>query len=981
MIRTLFVPAMAIMSRLNFALKIGLVGLLFLAPLAVLLVYQYERLHADIARAQNERVGIQQILPARFVLQSIQAHRATSQLALSGDSAAKDTLIILSAEVDKKLDALSESGRSTGASLELGDGFTKITKLWTEIKSNNSHYSREESLKKHSELVEEVLAYFALASDKAGLTLDPDIDSFYVMDVAVFRAGVLADNIGRLRAIGSGILRRRNVTPEEKTEIAILQRLFEKEFSIVQTDLAKAFGANGDLAAALGAKSAEALGATDTFLNADAAALAKGELTTEVDDYVKHATAALDSTYGLFDVAMEQLDGLIASRIGRLEGNVALFIGGAALVLMVVIYLFLGMLFSVLRSLRSIQAGAQRLANGDLSKRVDSQCRDELREVGAAVNSVAETFGQFTKAQLDMARAHKEEGRISHEMQASRFEGAYGDMAKNLNAMVKAHIDVQTRFVELMVSYANGDFGDRMSALPGERRAVSDTASRLRDLLLQAQEDAKETRKIKIALDNAASCVMMADNDGIIRYQNKAMKSLMQRSESGFRTVWPSFSAANIEGSSFDRFHKDPNHQRTVLGNLTSEHSAELKLAGSRIRLTVNPIVDENTARLGSVIECIEHTAETVAEQEVADIVEAAVAGDFSKRIAETGKSGFMLQVSQGLNSVLSTNEKALAEIARILRALAEGDLTQTIEAEYRGVFSQLKDDSNKTIERLRDIIAQIREASVSINTAAREIAAGNNDLSHRTEGQATNLEEAASSVEELASTVRQNAENAQNANRLASEASESARHGGEVVARVIDTMNGITESNREIADITTLIDGIAFQTNLLALNAAVEAARAGEQGRGFAVVASEVRTLAQRAADASRDIKGVIANSVSKVEDGAKLVGNAGDAMEGIVGQVQRVTAIMGEIAAASQEQSDGVQQVSQTVTQIDHITQQNAALVEEATAAAKSLEEQSAALVEAVAVFKLSGASVADAKRAFNGAAAGMRTAKALH
>ena len=240
----------------------------------------------------------------------------------------------------------------------------------------------------------------------------------------------------------------------------------------------------------------------------------------------------------------------------------------------------------------------------------------------------------------------------------------------------------------------------------------------------------------------------------------------------------------------------------------------------------------------------------------------------------------------------------------------------------------------------------------------------GNNDLSRRTEKQASSLEETASSVEELATTVRQNAENAIQATRLAEEASKAALRGGEVVGHVVATMSGITESNREIADITTLIDGIAFQTNLLALNAAVEAARAGEQGRGFAVVASEVRSLAQRAAEAAKEIKAVIAASVGKVDEGAKLVESAGTAMDEIVAQVSRVTAIIGEIAGASTEQSDGITQVNRAVTRIDQITQQNAALVEEANAAATSMKDQSEALVRSVSVFKL-----ADEKEAVSG------------
>ncbi len=373
------------------------------------------------------------------------------------------------------------------------------------------------------------------------------------------------------------------------------------------------------------------------------------------------------------------------------------------------------------------------------------------------------------------------------------------------------------------------------------------------------------------------------------------------------------------------------------------------------VRLTANPIADETGARLGTVIEWLDRTAEVHAEKEIGDVVKAAAAGDFSKRIAESGKSGFLLQMAQGLNAVLATSEEALRQIARILNTLAEGDLSQTIENDFKGVFAELKTDCNGTIQRLRTIILQIREAAESINTAAREIAIGNNDLSRRTEEQASSLEETASSMEELATTVRQNAASSSQASTLAGEASGSALHGGEVMGRVISTMNGITESNRRIADITTVIDSIAFQTNLLALNAAVEAARAGEQGRGFAVVAAEVRNLAQRAAQAAKDIKEVVNASVEKVEDGAKLVDSAGVAMDEIVAQVQRVTTIMSGIAGASKEQSEGIEQVNRAVTQIDQITQQNAALVEEATAAAKSMEEQANGLVQTISVFKL--------------------------
>jgi methyl-accepting chemotaxis protein len=281
--------------------------------------------------------------------------------------------------------------------------------------------------------------------------------------------------------------------------------------------------------------------------------------------------------------------------------------------------------------------------------------------------------------------------------------------------------------------------------------------------------------------------------------------------------------------------------------------------------------------------------------------------------------------------------------------------LTKHITSEYQGMFGKLKDDSNLTITQLTDIIGRIKEAAELIGTASKEIADGNVDLSQRTEEQAANLEETAASMEELTSTVKQNADNARQANQLAASASEVAVKGGDVVGQVVYTMSAINDSSKKIVDIISVIDGIAFQTNILALNAAVEAARAGEQGRGFAVVATEVRTLAQRSAAAAKEIKELIGNSVHKVEDGTQLVDQAGKTMEEIVLSVKRVTDIMGEISAASQEQSQGIEQVNQAITQMDEITQQNAALVEQAAAASESMREQAEQLTNAVAKFRL--------------------------
>jgi methyl-accepting chemotaxis protein len=291
-----------------------------------------------------------------------------------------------------------------------------------------------------------------------------------------------------------------------------------------------------------------------------------------------------------------------------------------------------------------------------------------------------------------------------------------------------------------------------------------------------------------------------------------------------------------------------------------------------------------------------------------------------------------------------------------IASRIAQGDLTVDIAIPPKDRSSLLF--AMKTMrDGLVSIVSQVRNSTDTIATASNQIASGNLDLSSRTEEQASSLEETASSMEELTSTVKQNADNARQANQLAASASEIAVKGGTVVSEVVHTMENITESSKKIAEIISVIDGIAFQTNILALNAAVEAARAGEQGRGFAVIASEIRSLAQRSASAAKEIKELIGTSVEKVENGSRLVTQAGSTMNGIVESVKRVTDIMAEITAASQEQASGIEQVNQAVAQMDEVTQQNAALVEEAAAASQSMQEEAANLAQVVSVFKLSG------------------------
>ncbi len=340
---------------------------------------------------------------------------------------------------------------------------------------------------------------------------------------------------------------------------------------------------------------------------------------------------------------------------------------------------------------------------------------------------------------------------------------------------------------------------------------------------------------------------------------------------------------------------------------------------------------------------------------QIDELARAARAGDFSMRGDAAAFQYQFKAMVEHLNGMMASSQASIADVSDVLRAISHGDLTARMDGEYDGVFARMRDDANTTTAQLTGIVRGIQVAADSINNAAQELAAGNNDLSRRTEQQAANLEEAAASMEELTSTVRQNAELARQADSEAHAAGAAVRETEQAMAQMASVMGEIDQSSARISEISTVIDGIAFQTNILALNAAVEAARAGEQGRGFAVVASEVRTLAQRAGVAAKEIKELIEDAAAKVKSGLAVTVESEAAIARVAQASSRTTQLMSDIAAASKEQAAGIEQVNQVVVQMDQVTQQNAALVEEATAASRALEEQAHALTTSVSVFQL--------------------------
>ncbi len=457
--------------------------------------------------------------------------------------------------------------------------------------------------------------------------------------------------------------------------------------------------------------------------------------------------------------------------------------------------------------------------------------------------------------------------------------------------------------------------------------------------LEEERQIAAANQRIKVALDNVSSSVMVANTEREIIYMNKTATKLFTEVEADIQTELPNFHAAKLIGTSIDGFHKDPSHQASLLDKLKDSYQSEMTLGGHTMRIIANPVIDSHGNRLGTAVEWTDRTEEVAVEREIDSLVESASAGDLQRRLETGSKTGFFLQLSKGFNRLLDQLTNVFADIDQVMSFMAQGDLRYKIEQDYEGAFGKVKDNINQSISNVEKTVAELREITTEVDTGAEEIASGNNNLSGRTEQQAANLEQTAASLEELTSTVKNNADNAQQANRVATSARSSAERGGDVVGRAVEAMGQISNASRKIAEIISVIDEIAFQTNLLALNASVEAARAGEQGRGFAVVATEVRNLASRSAEAAKEISALIKDSVEKVESGSELVNETGSALNEIVTEVKKVGDIIAEIAAASAEQSTGIDQINQAVTQMDDMTQQNAALAEQTSAASANM------------------------------------------
>ena len=991
-----------ILNKMSIKQKLFTLCFLMSLPTIALLSIYVKNLNDGIEFTRIERAGAEYIHPGTMHLYTaLVNHRSYYNVFfVGGPNVFPGKISETESQINKGFDELEKQIAIYHKDVDVSSEFKQLKQDWQTLQQENAKITQSASLIRHSKLIKDVAFFVAKVAEKSGMALDPQAVSYYTINIATEKLFKLLDRQGRIRSLSFEVQSDPAKASDQVKSIIFGAADDIKDLKIFIND-----GYNVILNA-------------DPTLKAEIQP-ELDKLNVGIDDIAQMANEVLSQTFkgspedvfmrghkvvtqagDFLNLAMESLDTTLDNRVAHdtRARNLSLAFG---LGIMGLVFFFAFVMQRRIQlAIKTLEQGFKNIENRELNNVLPVVSQDELGQSIIALNSVT---AMLAKSTHEIDEKNKIAARFIQALNACDTPVMMADKDFNIifmNENVKKMLEKREKQLQSVLPIFRMDklMGasiDQFHKVPSHQRnlisglkgshktelklagltfgliatplfsenneflgAVVEWLDKTEALEIQNKERmiAEDNARVKQALDNVTSNTMIADINYNIVYMNHSLKKMLGDAEADIRKVLTSFDAKTLMGRNMDVFHRSPQHQRALMDNLKAAHKTELSIGGRTLALIASPVNDETGKRIGSVVEWLDRTQEAGIEKEIGELVGSASKGDLTSRLSERGRDGFFLRLSQGLNQLVGVMEHVVEDTTRVLAALSHGKLTETIDSDYQGAFLKLKNDANNTVDRLTETISSIRQISREVSSGAQEIAQGNADLSQRTEEQASSLEETASSMEQMTATVKQTAENAQSAKALAVIAKDTAQHGGNVVSEAVTAMSGINESSKKIADIIGVIDEIAFQTNLLALNAAVEAARAGDQGRGFAVVAGEVRNLAQRSAAAAKEIKELIRDSVGKVQNGTELVNKSGTTLNEIMKSVEKVAGTVAEISNAAQEQRSGIEQVNTAITQMDTMTQQNSALVEEASAASEAMAGQAKKLLEMVSFFTLS-------------------------
>ncbi|MEL4179544.1 methyl-accepting chemotaxis protein [Roseateles sp. PN1] len=922
--------------------KFALLGALALILAGVPTALRLSDTLNKIGVAKAEVAGLAPLNSSQTLLRALQLHRAAVNRELGGDANGTAERGKQAELIHKSLNTLQTQlsepamAEALAATKALAAGFER---LGGDL--SNKRLLAKDNLPRHAELIKEAMSLMSAVADGSGLTLEPDPANYFMVTALVTHLPKAVDAAGVARAVGNGMLTRQEFPLDGRFQTGAELNQARSGQEQANEQLGKAIKAHPPLANGLSALMKELDSSMSVYASKGSTDLVKSDKPAiRAEDYFALASAAIESAFKLMDKTEELLTAALQAHINSLQRGAMIEGGAFAVVLVLATILALAVVRSVTQPLNRAIAAADAIAEGDLSHRIDDQGRDEagvlLQRFGVMQSNLRERHERDARVAAESGRVKQAldrcstnvmiadpDGRIiymNHSV-ASMMQGNEAELRRalpnfdakhliganidtfhknpshqrnllgGLKGEYKAQIKVSSLDFSLIANPIIDDKGERLGTVVEWKDMTQELLARARE-----QQLAAENARVKQALDICSTNVMIADPDGNIIYNNLSVAQMMQRNEGELRKVLPAFDSRRIVGSNFDQFHRNPSHQRNLLGGLKSEYKTEIKVSSLTFSLIANPINSADGTRLGTVVEWKDRTAEVAAEAEVGAMVDGANQGNFASRIALEGKEPF---------------------------------------------FKMLGEKFNSLVETVSGTIREVRVAADQLSGASDQVSQTSQSLSHSASQQAASVEETTASLQEMAASVKQNADSATVTDGMATKAAKEAMDGGQAVGMTVDAM-------KQIATKISIIDDIAYQTNLLALNAAIEAARAGEHGKGFAVVAAEVRKLAERSQVAAQEIGALASSSVQMAE-------KAGDLLSNMVPSIQKTSELVQEIAAASGEQSEGVSQITAAMNHLSSTTQQTASASEELSATAEELSAQAAQLQEQMAFFRL--------------------------